>query len=164
MQLFRHYLPLALTLLIVSCGITETAEELWSRAERDVTARRYERSIKSLKSLVKTYPSHALAPKAQFRIGDIYLNNTRDIPAAIEALRSTVDHYSNMDEGVKALFMIGFVYANHLGDYSSAQQAYLQFIDHYPNHELMPSVKFELENMGKPMEEIDVLKDVVNAR
>ena len=163
MQPLQHYLPVALTLLVVSCGITETAEELWTRAERDVTARRYERSIKSLKALIKNYPTHTIASKAQFRIGDIYLNNTRDIPAAMKALRSTIDHYSETDEGVKALFMMGFVYANHLGDYQSAQQAYLQFIDHYPNHELIPSVRFELENMGKPMEEIDVLKDVVNA-
>ena len=163
MRPLKHYLPVALTLLIVSCGVTETAEELWSRAEHDVTARRYERSIKSLKALVKTYPSHTIASKAQFRIGDIYLNNTHDIPAALEALRSTIDNYSNTDEGVKALFMIGFIYANHLSDYRSAQQAYRQFIDHYPHHELIPSVKFELENMGKPMEEIDVLKDVVNA-
>ena len=163
MRPLKHYLPMALTLIVVSCGVTETAEELWSRAEREVTARQYERSIKSLKVLVKTYPTHTVASKAQFRIGDIYLNNTRDIPAALEALRSTIDRYPQTDEGVKALFMLGFVYANHLADYPAAQQAYLQFIDHYPNHELIPSVEFELENMGKPMDDIDVLKDVVNA-
>ncbi|MEE9162979.1 MAG: hypothetical protein V3U35_08425, partial [Candidatus Neomarinimicrobiota bacterium] len=59
--------------------------------------------------------------------------------------------------------MVGFVYANHLGDSSSARSAYLKFLENYPNHELIPSVRFELENMGRPVEDIDVLREVVNA-
>lgn len=158
-----RYLAVALALSVASCGGRQSAEALWDQAEDHVAARRYERAIRALNTLVKRYPEDALASRAQFRIGDVYLNNARDIPAALEALRETSERYPNTEDGPKALFMVGFVYANHVGDSSSATSAYLKFLEHYPNHELIPSVKFELENMGKPVEDIDVLRDVVNA-
>ena len=163
MHTMKRTITACLALVLISCGGSQSAEELWSRAENDIAARRHEGAVKALNTLVRRYPDHSLASRAQFRIGDLYLNNTNDIPSALAALRSTIDNYPETDDGVKALFMMGFVYANHLGEFDAAQQAYQEFLDSYPNHELIPSVKFELENMGKKVEDIDILKDVVNA-
>ncbi|MEE9466153.1 MAG: tetratricopeptide repeat protein [Candidatus Neomarinimicrobiota bacterium] len=155
--------PLALMLLVIACGVTKTAEELWSTSEQKVKAREYQRAIKALETLVRAYPEHALAPRAQFQIGDIYMNNITDLQKSLAAYRETAASYPETDEGVKALFMIGFVSANHLGDYQTAREAYQDFLHRYPHHELVPSVQFELENLGKSVEEIDALKGVVDA-
>lgn len=163
MHPLKRTITVCLALVLISCGGSQSADELWSRAENEIGARRYEKAVKALNTLVRDYPDHPLASKAQFRIGDVYLNNTRDIPSALIALRRTIDKYPETENGVKALFMMGFIYANHLGEFRNAQRAYLDFLDSYPNHELIPSVKFELENMGKKVEDIDILKDVVNA-
>ena len=120
-------------------------------------------AAEALEELVSAYPEHTLAPRAQFQIGDIYMNNINDLHSSVAAYQKTASRYPDTDEGVKALFMVGFVYANHLGDYEAARQAYLGFMDQYPNHELIPSVQFELENLGKSADEIDALKDVANA-
>lgn len=150
----------SLTLLIVACGVSKTAEELWQASEKEVNAKKYHKAIKSLRTLVATYPDHPLAPRAQFQIGDMYMNNVDDIPGSLEEYRTTTKLYPNSDEGVKALFMVGFVNANHLEDYEAAKRAYIEFLHRYPNHELIPSVRFELENLGKPVEEIDELRGI----
>ncbi|UCD38262.1 MAG: tetratricopeptide repeat protein [Fidelibacterota bacterium] len=156
-------LYLLILLLFLACGVSQSAEELWQSSEKELNARKYKRAMRSLERLVKTYPDHALAPRAQFQIGDIYMNNMDDIENSLEAYQETATRYPEADEGVKALFMIGFVNANHLEDYDAAQKAYLDFIHRYPNHELIPSVRFELENLGKPVEEIENLKAISNA-
>ena len=154
---------LLLLLLFIACGVRQTAEELWSSSKREVQARRYRKAIQVLEKLVAAYPEHALAPRAQFQVGDIYMNNINDLHSSVAAYQETTSRYPDTDEGVKALFMVGFVYANHLGDYEAARRAYLGFRDQYPNHELIPSVQFELENLGKSADEIEALKDVANA-
>jgi len=150
-------------LIVVACGVRKTAEELWSSSEREINARQYHKAIKALGTIVRTYPDHPLAPEAQFKIGDIYMNNTNDLHKSLAAYQETNTRYPQTDAGVKALFMIGFVNANHLVDYEAARQAYTDFLNRYPNHELTPSVKFEMENLGKPVEDIDALKGIVNA-
>ena len=153
-------ISLLLLLLLIACGVRQTAEELWSSSKGQVQAKQYDRAIKLLETLVDAYPEHPLAPKAQFQIGDIHMNNTEDIHSSIAAFQETINRYPETDEGVKALFMIGFVNANHLGNYDAAREAYTDFVNRYPNHELIPSVKFEMENLGKAVEEIEVLKGV----
>ncbi|UCD38637.1 MAG: outer membrane protein assembly factor BamD, partial [Fidelibacterota bacterium] len=150
----------SLLLLIVACGVSKTAEELWQSSEHEVNAKKYQRAIKSLETLVTTYPESPLAPRAQFQIGDIYMNNMDDIPQSLTAYSKTTARYPTTDEGVKALFMVGFVNANHLEDYEAAKSAYIEFIHRYPNHELIPSVRFELDNLGRPVEEIEELKGI----
>ena len=160
MRPLMRSISLLLLLLFMVCGVKKTAEELWSSSKRELQVRQYHRAIKALETLVDAYPEHPLAPRAQFQIGDIYLNNTDDLPSSMAAFQETAARYPETDEGVKALFMIGFVNANHLGNYDAAREAYTDFLDRYPNHELIPSVKFEMENLGKAVEDIDALKSV----
>ena len=150
-----------LILFLMACSV-KTADELWQSAERGVDRRQYESAIKALEKLVATYPDSPLAPQAQFLIGDIFMNKTSEIDRALGAFQEVVERYPDEDQAVKALFMNGFVRANYLNDYEGARQAYNDFLKRYPNHELISSVKFELANLGTPIEDIDVLKGVVN--
>ena len=53
-----------------------------------------------------------------------------------------------------ALFMIGYVNANELKNYEEASKVYSEFLEKYPESELVSSVNFELENMGKSPEQL----------
>ena len=53
-----------------------------------------------------------------------------------------------------SLFMIGYLSANQLGDNTKAKRIYNEFLEKYPDDELVSSVKFELQNIGKRPEEI----------
>ena len=154
---------LFLILSFVACGV-KTADALWESAKNDVDRRQYESAIKALEKLTVTYPDSSLAPQAQFLIGDIFMTKKHEIDRALAAFQKVVANYPDYADAVKALFMIGFVKANYLTDYDGAREAYNDFLVRYPNHELIHSVNFELANLGRPIEDIDVLKDIVNAR
>lgn len=153
---------LLLAALILGCGAPKTAEEIWNAATNDINKRDYPGAIKLLGKLATKFPDSPLASQALFRLGDVYMNRTNQVELAIETFQDTFDRYPDSDEGVKSLFMIGFVNANYLDDLGAAEQAYNRFLEKYPNHELGESVRFELKNLGRPVEEIEELKDVVN--
>jgi TolA-binding protein len=164
---FMRWLPptaLLISLMILTaCGVKKTPEELWNTSQAAAQEQDYNTSIKALETLVAKYPEDPLAARAQFQIGDIYMNNLAALDDALEAYQRSFELYSDTNEGVKALFMIGYLNANHLNDLDAAREAYQKFLDRYPDHELAPSVKFELENLGKTIEEIESLEPITNA-
>ena len=58
--------------------------------------------------------------------------------------------------------MIGYIYANVLNDIDNAKIEYEKFVRDFKDHELAPSVKFELEYLGKGIDEIPVLKHITS--
>ncbi|MDZ7262494.1 MAG: tetratricopeptide repeat protein, partial [candidate division KSB1 bacterium] len=58
-----------------------------------------------------------------------------------------------------AQFMIGYLYANEIKDLDKARSAYQVFLEKYPENELVPSVKWELDHLGKDISEIEFLVD-----
>ena len=49
-----------------------------------------------------------------------------------------------------------------INDEKSAKVEYQQFLKKFPNHELAPSVKFEIDYLGKSIEEIPALKHITS--
>ena len=119
-------------------------------------------SIQNLIYMLENFPTNELSPKAQYMIGDIYMNDLRDFNSAINAYSDVVNKFPGTDQEAQAQFMIGYIYANILGDKSKAEKNYKTFLDRYPDHELAPSVKFELDYLGKDINEIDVLKHITS--
>ena len=52
----------------------------------------------------------------------------------------------------KSLFMIAYIYNNNLDMYTDALNYYNQFLQEYENDELIPSVKFEIEQINEILE------------
>lgn len=119
-------------------------------------------SINHLEYLVENFSENVLAPKAQYMIGDIYMNDLRDFKIAIQEYRKVTDIYSGSSQEPHAQFMIGYIFANVLNDFESAKIEYDNFINQFPQHELVPSVKFELEYLGKNINEIPALKHITS--
>ena len=74
-----------------------------------------------------------------------------------------VEKYNGTEQEPHALFMIGYIYANILNDNTSAKIEYQDFLKKFPNHELAPSVKFEIDYLGKSIEEIPALKHITTS-
>ena len=117
-------------------------------------------AVDHLMYMTDKYPVHELTPKAQYMLGDVYMNDFRDFSTAIQEYRKVLETYSGSSQEPHALFMIGYIYANILKDNRSAEVEYKAFMEQFPNHELYPSVKFELEFLGKSIEEIPALKHI----
>jgi len=160
----KYIYLLAALFLFQACGekIPKTALELFNRAEKHRQAKEIELAIKDLTLLVEHFNTDVMASKSQYVIGDIYMNDIRDFEKAVEAYRKVTNDFNNPAEEPHACFMIGYIYSNILSEYEKARQEYRSFLDKYPDHELSPSVKFELDWMGKDINEIDALKHITS--
>ena len=56
--------------------------------------------------------------------------------------------------------MIGYIYANVKNDSANALKEYNVFLEKYPDHELAPSVQFEIQWLGKDINDIPALKHI----
>lgn len=119
-------------------------------------------AVEHLMYMTEKYSQHELTPKAQYMLGDLYMNDFRDFTTAIQEYRKVIENYAGSSQEAHALFMIGYIYANVVNDPKSAEIEYKSFLQRFPNHELSPSVKFELEFLGKGIEEIPALKHITS--
>ena len=119
-------------------------------------------SINNLSYMVTNYADNLLAAKAQYIIGDIYMNDLRDFEKALAEYRVVLNNHKGSKEEALAQFMIGYIYANVLKDFDKARSEYQVFLDRFPQHELYPSVKFEINHLGKDINEIPALKHITS--
>ena len=151
-----------LSLMTISCESNKTADEYYSNAELERNAKNIKVSLENIEDLIKKYPDHDLAPRAQYLMGDIYMNDLRDFDSAIQSYQNVVDNFSGSSQVAQAQFMVGYVYANYLNDFENATASYKLFLENFPDHELAPSVQFEMENLGRDINEIPVLKHITS--
>ena len=140
----------------------KSADEYFSTAEIERNTKNIKESLENLDNLIKHYPEHALAPQAQYLMGDIYMNDLMDFQNAINSYGKVSENFVGTNRAVEAQFMVGYIYANILDDIEQAVSTYQTFLEKFPDHELAPSVKFELENMGKSINDIPALKNIPN--
>ena len=119
-------------------------------------------AVSHLMYMMESYAKHDLAPKGQYMLGDLYMNDFRDFTTAIQEYRKVIEKYNGSDQEPHALFMIGYIYANIINDENSARIEYQTFLNRFPEHELSPSVKFEIDYLGKSIEEIPALKHITS--
>jgi len=160
-------------LLILSIGAafitcskkaTQTASEYYESADLLFETENYTGAIQQFNNLVKFYPDDSLAVKALFSVAEIYKNNLTDLKKAIDVYHSIVKSYPTSDKAPNAFFMIGYIYANELHNYEKAEEAYKAFIARYPGHTLVMSAQWELDNLGKSLDEIPTLQNITKGQ
>ena len=142
--------------------INEFPEYILNKAESLRKRKLLKEAVDHLMYMTEKYSQHELTPKAQYMLGDIYMNDFRDFTTAIQEYRKVSEKFVGSEQEPHALFMIGYIYANVLNDTKSAQVEYESFLKKFPDHELSPSVKFEIEYLGKSIEEIPALKHITS--
>ena len=175
----RRLLALLAGLLVVGicfvgCGERQTAEQLYSEAQNceqkgerfdaqgriEESGEMFRKAVKTYERLVAKYPQAEKSPEALYKLGTLYMNNLKDADKSIDAYERLLDTYAGSSYSVQSLFMIGYRFANDVKDYEKAKEKYNEFLEKYPDHELALSVKWELENLGKDISEIEFLEDV----
>ena len=82
------------------------------------------------------------------------LQNPSDAVNSLDSDRLS-DRNDRSDFRKKSLFMIAYVYNNNLHMYTDAHEIYNKFMDIYPNDELIPSVKYELDQIDQLLNQIN---------
>ncbi len=79
---------------------------------------------------------------------------------AVKNYKGLVENYPNSENNSKALFMIGFILANDLKQYDEAKKYYVEFTTKYPEHELADDALYEIETLGKDINELPMFKNI----
>jgi outer membrane protein assembly factor BamD (BamD/ComL family) len=82
---------------------------------------------------------------------------------AIKTYKQIAREHDNSRLAANSQFMIGYIYANHLKDLEQAKIEFNRFLENYTetaDSGLVVGAKFELEYLGKNIEDIPVLSSV----
>ena len=146
-------------LLIMACGeLPDT--KLMDKAVAYEESEKYQAAARTYEKLGEMYPTSELAPEALYKAGLIYSNALQSYEKGISFLKKVVEKYPDSKNAAQCSFMVGFIYANSVNDTTKARQAYEDFLKRYPDHQLAPSVKWELDHLGKDISEIPELKNI----
>jgi len=110
--------------------------------------------IEALRGVVDGYPGTPEAEQALFAIAATYNNESQEFQKAIDAYQQYVRTYPGGEKAAVSMFLVGYIYNNQLGNMDSSRAAYQRFLEKYPQHEMAVSAQFELNNLGKPPEEL----------
>lgn len=143
--------------LIYNCGEKKTKEQLYAIGEKQEKEEKFTDAIKTYQKIVKKFPKTENAEEAQYKIALIYSNNLNDFQKSIESHEALIHKYPESKYAAQSVFMIGFIYANNLDNLDKAKEYYTQFLEKYPEHELVNSVKWELDHLGQDINDIDFL-------
>ncbi len=142
--------------------INNFSGKIYSHAETLRNEKKFNKSIDALNYIVNNFKDLSIAPKSQYMIGDIYMNDLKDFKEAITHYNDVVKSFPGTKEEPHAQFMMGYIFANSpdVKDSTKAIKEYHLFLEKYPNHELAPSVQFEIEWLGKDINDIPALKHI----
>lgn len=154
MKLQIHYLTLCAFLLVFAGCNTPSPEEMYNKALESQKSGEFGLAIEGLNSLIKEHPNSQEAEAALFQIATIYTNETKEFPKAVEAYNRYLASFPSGSQAPLALFMVGYLNNNELHNVDAAAVSYRMFLEKYPNHEMAQSAQFELDNLGKPPEEL----------
>ena len=159
--MFRHLASFAVVILliimVVGCGEKKTKDQLMTMAEQYEANENFLTAIKTYQKVLKKYPDSDEAVQAKYKIALIYSNNLNDFEKSVETHKELIEKYPDSKYAAQSLFMIGFINANNLHDLDTAKKYYEEFLKKYPDNELASSVKWELDNLGKDINDIDFL-------
>jgi len=145
-------------IIFIGCGEKKTKEQLNAEALRYEREENYKEAIKTFELLADKYPQANFADSVLFRIAQIYSNNLSDFEGSIATHKRLIEKYPESNFGLQSLFLVGFHYNNNIKDTVNARLYYEKFLEKYPNHELVTSVEWELQHLGKDPNEIEFLK------
>jgi len=144
--------------LIINCGPKKTKEQFYAEANEFEKHEKFKEAIVVYEQLIKNYPRADFADSILFIVGQMYSNNLLDFQQAVDVHKQLIKKYPDSKYSAQSLFMIGYHYANSISDTTEARKYYEKFLEQYPEHELANSVRWELDFLGKDINEIDFLK------
>ena len=151
-------------MLLFSACDKRSATQLYQDAELLIEQDKFEPALDDLTKITEKFADNELSPKSIYRMAEIYMNKMENLDMAIEAYKRVANDYSSSSYGSKGRFMAGFLLANNTNRIDEARIEYEMFIKDYPDNELISAVEFELENLGKSIDDIPQLKDIIEPK
>lgn len=154
----KQLLSFALTAVLIAvifsgCGRLPD-EQLLDKGKKYEQDERFDEAIKCYLKIEDDYPDSPLRPEALYQAGRVYTYGLKEYDKAIDIFQRCAGEFKGTETGAQCQFMVGFIYANNDVDTTKARIAYEQFIKTYPNHDLADDVQWELDHLGKDINDV----------
>ncbi|MDZ7362657.1 MAG: tetratricopeptide repeat protein [candidate division KSB1 bacterium] len=143
-------------IVFAGCSQKMSEEQLFVQAQQFEAKEDIDGALKVYEELSERFPNSPHADSVLQKLGMIYLNKKEQFGKAVAVYERVVEKFPHSKYQPQSLFMIGYIYANHLKEFDKARRYYEKFIDTYPKHELVASVQWELQHLGKDISDIDI--------
>lgn len=110
--------------------------------------------IEEYDAFIRAFPKDSLSAVYLYNQAMMQADQFKRYEECAKLLERFQREYPNHSLSAKALFLQAFTYAEYLKDFKRAEAIYRLFLQRYPDHEMVPSVEFELKNLGKSPEEL----------
>ena len=150
---------LIVLLMLNGCDISSSPEKLFSKANVERSQNNFKKATEILRNLVNSDVNEEILVKSNLLLAEIFYHDLKDFNQAIQEYDNFCKAFPDHKNAASSLFMQGFIYHNSLSDLQMAEEKYLKFLDEYPDHELALSVRWELDNLGKNIDEIPFFKN-----
>ena len=150
---------LIVLLMLCGCDTSSSPEKLFSKANVERSQNNFKKAAKILRNLVNSDADEEILVRSNLLLAEIFYHDLKDFNQAIQEYDNFCKAFPNHKNAASSLFMQGFIYHNSLSDLQMAEKLYLKFLDEYPDHELALSVRWELDNLGKNIDEMPFFKN-----
>ena len=150
---------LIVLLMLYGCDTNNSPEKLFSKANVERSQSNFKKAAKILRNLVNSDADEEILVKSNLLLAEIFYHDLKDFNQAIQEYDNFFKAFPDHKNAASSLFMQGFIYHNSLSNLQMAEKLYLKFLDEYPDHELALSVRWELDNLGKNIDEMPFFKN-----
>ncbi len=138
----------------------EKIQSLEKQLERDVQSGELSNqhmfeTAQAMKDYLLAYPDDTMHRAEYYKKAAMLFGQAQDWNQSIALIDTFISRYPQHEYAPELLhFKAFYIDEEGLKDLQQARINYLKFLDLYPDHELVKSVLFSLENLGKPAEEV----------
>lgn len=143
----------------VFCGKKMSEQQYYDLAIEYEQNEDFTRAAETFMSLYKRYPTGQYGSESLFKAALLQANQLKEFDRAIETHKRLLRTFPESKYVEQSSFMIGFIYANDIKNFEKAKEVYQEFLAKFPEHELVTSVKWELDNLGKDINDIEFITE-----
>ena len=147
-----------LTILLYGCG--KSADDLYSVGKTLILNKEtFDEGLKTLTQFEKKFPEDSRTPEVVLALA-MALQGDKQYDEAITTYERLIGKYPKSPEAYKGLFMLGYMYYDEIKDNDKTLTVLKQFVSTYPDSELTMSAEVLIKNIGLPVEEWSIVKEI----
>ncbi|MFC1528467.1 tol-pal system YbgF family protein [Candidatus Latescibacterota bacterium] len=148
----------ALAFMIAGCS--QSADELYSEGKKLIlTEENFDGGMELLLRFEKKFPEDPRSPEVMLALATGY-QNLKKFDEAVEYFNRLIEKYPDSDEAYKGMFLLGYMFYEEIKDEDMAKSTFDRFIEFYPDSELTVSARVLVENIGLPVEEWSIVREL----
>jgi len=150
----------ACTVISATAGCGRSADDMYAEAKTLlIKEETVDDGIELLLEFERKHPGDERMPEVLLALATAF-QSRNNYDRAVETYSRLIDAWPGTAEAYKGLFLLSYLYFEDVQDEGKAKASLERFITLYPDSELTVSAKVLLDNIGRPVDEWDIVKEL----